>query len=37
MGRLEEMQAFLCTAEAQSFTGAAQRLGQSKSDRKSVV
>ncbi len=31
MGRLEEMQAFLCTAEAQSFTGAAQRLGQSKS------
>jgi DNA-binding transcriptional LysR family regulator len=31
MGRLEEMQAFLRTAEAQSFTGAAQRLGQSKS------
>jgi len=31
MGRLEEMQAFLHTAEAQSFTGAAQRLGQSKS------
>ena len=31
MGRLEEMQAFLRTAEAQSFTGAAQRLGMSKS------
>jgi DNA-binding transcriptional LysR family regulator len=31
MGRFEEMQAFLSTAEAQSFTGAAQRLGQSKS------
>jgi DNA-binding transcriptional LysR family regulator len=31
MGRLEEMQAFLRTAEVQSFTGAAQRLGLSKS------
>src|SRR5271154_3076457 len=31
MGRLEEMQAFLRTAEAQSFTAAAQRLGLSKS------
>lgn len=31
MGRLEEMQAYLGTAEAQSFTGAAQRLGLSKS------
>jgi DNA-binding transcriptional LysR family regulator len=31
MGRLEEMVAFLRTAEAQSFTAAAQRLGLSKS------
>lgn len=31
MGRFEEMQAFVRTAEAQSFTAAAQRLGLSKS------
>ena len=31
MGRFEEMQAFVGTAEAQSFTAAAQRLGLSKS------